>query len=161
LAASGVARPAGRPVLRKDFVLDEYQLTEALAHGADAVLLIVAALDQPLLNRLLQAATDQDLSVLVEVHDQEEMRRAVDAGAEIIGINNRDLRTFNVDLTVTERVAPLAPAGAVLVGESGVFTREDVVRLEQAGIDAVLVGESLIVAPDRPAAVRALLGVDL
>lgn len=157
-AAAAVAHEQGRPVLRKDFVLDEYQLWEALAHGADAVLLIVAALSQPSLAGLHRAATDLGLSVLVEVHDEAEMRRAGEVGATVIGINNRDLRTFAVDLAVTEQLAPLAPAGAALVGESGIFTRGDVERLELAGVAAVLVGESLIVAPDRAAAVRDLRG---
>ncbi|MGH2533773.1 MAG: indole-3-glycerol phosphate synthase TrpC [Thermomicrobiales bacterium] len=159
-AAAIVAHESKRPVLRKDFVLDEYQLIEALAYGADAVLLIVAALDQLLLARLYREANDLGLSVLVEVHEEEEMRRAAELGAEVIGINNRDLRSFTIDLSVTERVAPLAPAGAVLVSESGIFSYQEVRRLEQAGIDAVLVGESLIVASDRSAAVRALLGGD-
>ncbi|MGH2561057.1 MAG: indole-3-glycerol phosphate synthase TrpC [Thermomicrobiales bacterium] len=157
-AAASVAHEAARPVLRKDFMLDEYQLTEALAFGADAVLLIVAALEQSHLTFLYRAATELGLSVLVEVHDEEELRRASDLGAAIIGINNRDLHSFRVDLAVTEQLAPLAPAGAVLVSESGIFSHHDVQRLHQVGIAAVLVGESLIVAPDRTAAVRALLG---
>jgi indole-3-glycerol phosphate synthase len=156
--ASEVAHAAGLPVLRKDFVLDEYQLTEALAFGADAVLLIVAALDQPLLTRLYRSAGEAGLSVLVEVHDEEEMRRAEDVGAEIIGVNNRDLRSFAVDLAVTERLSALRPADALLVGESGLFNYQDVQRLANAGIDAILVGESLIVAPDRVAALRQLRG---
>jgi indole-3-glycerol phosphate synthase len=146
------------PVLRKDFVLDEYQLYEALAYGADAVLLIVAALDQTSLTELLQTTKRLGLEALVEVHDERELERAADAGADAIGINNRDLRTFRVDLAVTERLAPLAPAGAVLVGESGIFTAEDAARLAAAGVDAILVGEALIVSPDRTAAVRALTG---
>jgi len=149
-------RPA--PVLRKDFVVDDYQLLEARAHGADAVLLIAAALDDARLRALLANATARGLDVLVEVHDEREMARAAAAGASLIGINNRDLRSFHVDLAVTERLAPLAPAGAVLVGESGIFTPEHVARLRRAGVQAVLVGESLIVAPDRVAAVRALRG---
>ncbi len=144
------------PMLRKDFAIDEFQLLEAKAYGADAVLLIVAALDDATLRRLREAAERLDLEALVEVHDDVEMRRAVDSGATLIGINNRDLRTFEVDLAVTERLAPLAPGDAVIVGESGIFTRADAVRMEMAGAGAVLVGESLIVAPDRAAAVRAL-----
>jgi len=156
--AACVAHDHQVPVLRKDFILDEYQLTEALAIGADAILLIVAALDQTLLTDLLAQATSSGLSALVEVHDEEEMARAIDAGAEIIGINNRDLRTFEVDLATTERIAPLAQNSAVLVAESGIFTRSDVERLEKAGIDAVLVGESLILAPNRAEAIRQLRG---
>ena len=145
-----------RPVLRKDFMVDEYQLVEARASGADVVLLIVAALDDATLGRLHAAADDLGLSVLVEVHDAEEMARATAIGAGIIGINNRDLRDFRVDLATTERLAPLAPAGTLIVGESGIFTAEDVSRLGAAGIDAVLVGESLILSEDRAGAVRAL-----
>ena len=155
-AAHGRARPA--PVLRKDFVLDRYQIAEARLHGADAVLLIVAALTDPALHELIAAAGEYGLEALVEVHDAPELDRAVVAGADLIGINNRDLRTFEVDLAVAERLAPLAPVGTVVVGESGILTRTDVERLEQAGVRAVLVGESLIVAADRSAAVRSLLG---
>ena len=153
--AHGLARP--RPVLRKDFVVDSFQLIEAKAYGADAVLLIVAALEQAVLTALLAETETLGLDALVEVHDREEMARAIDAGASIIGINNRDLRTFQVDLAVTEALAPLAPAGAVVVGESGIFTRDDAHRLHRAGANAVLVGESLVTAPDRAAAVRALI----
>ncbi len=149
---------APAPVLRKDFVVEEYQLHEALAFGADAILLIVAALDQRMLEQLLAVADRLGLDALVEVHDEEELRRAAAAGAAVIGINNRDLRTFDVDLAVTERLAPLAPPDAVLIGESGIFTAEDAARLAGAGVDAILVGESLIVAADRSAAVRALTG---
>ncbi len=158
-AASTVAHQRGIPILRKDFVVDEYQLFEALAIGADAVLLIVAALDQALLINLLDQANALGLGVLVEVHDDEEMARAKNAAAAIIGINNRDLRTFEVDLTTTERLAPLATGEAVLVSESGIFTRGDIERLESVGVDAVLVGESLIVSNDRADAIRILRGV--
>jgi indole-3-glycerol phosphate synthase len=146
------------PVLRKDFVVEEYQIHEALAYGADAVLLIVAALDQPTLASLLASAKHSGLDALVEVHDEGEMERALAAGAGVIGINNRDLRTFDVDLAVTELLAPLAPPDAVLVGESGIHTATDAARLAAAGVDAILVGESLIVATDRAGAVAALTG---
>lgn len=145
-----------RPVLRKDFMLDEYQLVEARAHSADVILLIVAALDDTTLARLHRAALDLGLSVLVEVHDADEMRRAVAIGAGVIGVNNRDLRDFRIDLATTDRLAPLVPAGTLLVGESGIFTAADVVRLGEAGVSAVLVGESLIVSDDRAAAIRRL-----
>jgi indole-3-glycerol phosphate synthase len=157
-AASAHDRPRPAPVLRKDFVVDAYQIVEGRACGADAVLLIVAALEDGALRDLLATARGHGMDALVEVHDEPELERAVVAGADVIGINNRDLRTFEVDLAVAERLAPLAPPGAIVVGESGIFTRHDVERLERAGIDAVLVGESLIVAPDRTAAVRELLG---
>jgi indole-3-glycerol phosphate synthase len=159
-AAAEVAHRQGVPVLRKDCMVDTSQMVEALAYGADVILLIVAALDQPLLESLLRQAKDLGLSALVEVHTEEEMRRADAAGASIIGINNRDLKTFKVDLAVTERLAPLAPSDALLIGESGIFSHADVERLRRAGVRAVLVGESLIVAPDRTAAVRALRGAD-
>ncbi len=146
------------PVLRKDFMLDRYQILEARASGADAVLLIVAALNDRLLRDLLRQAEELHLAALVEVHGEVEMKRAADVGASLVGINNRDLRTFEVDLAVTERLAPLAPRGALLVGESGIFSRDDVLRLGRAGIHAVLVGESLISSEDRARAVRELCG---
>lgn len=155
-AAAAVAHGASprAAVLRKDFIVDHYQIVEARAHGADAILLIVAALDDVSLAAFLAAATNLGMDALVEVHDEEEMARAENAGATVIGINNRDLRTFTVDLAVTEHLAPLAPAGSAIVAESGVFTTEDVRRLADAGADALLVGESLIRSPDRSAAVR-------
>jgi indole-3-glycerol phosphate synthase len=159
-AVSEVAHERRVPVLRKDFILDEYQLLEALAIGADAVLLIVAALNQTSLRLLSEEAKGYGLDALVEVHDEKELERAVDAGAEFFGVNNRDLHTFDVDLATTERLAALKPESSVLVGESGIFNRDDVLRLEQAGVDAVLVGESLILSTDRAAAIRALLGED-
>jgi indole-3-glycerol phosphate synthase len=145
------------PVLRKDFVIDPYQIAEARAHGADAVLLIIAALDDSALAELLAATADWRMDALVEVHDEREMERAAAIGAKVVGINNRDLKTFAVDLGVTERLAPFAPGDAVIVAESGVFGASDVKRLHDAGANAVLVGEGLITASDRVAAVRALL----
>ena len=146
------------PVLRKDFVIDRYQIAEAAAYGADAVLLIVAALEDTALTDFLSYTADLGLEALVEVHSEEETNRAAAAGAAIIGINNRDLRSFHVDLAVSEQLAPLAPRGAVVVGESGIFTRADVERLEAAGVHAVLVGESLIRSPNRASAIRELRG---
>ena len=145
------------PILRKDFVVDPYQILEARAHGADAVLLIAAALDDAILADLLVAATSLGMDAIVEVHDEGEMERAAAVGANLIGINNRDLRDFAVDLSVSERLAPRAPDDAVIVAESGIFGPADVSRLRKAGAHAVLVGESLITAPDRAAAVQALL----
>lgn len=145
------------PVLRKDFVVDPFQVIEARAHGADAVLLIVAALDDASLRELMATAADWGMDALVEVHDEREMERATAVGAGIVGINNRDLKSFAVDLGVSERLAPLAPDDAVVVAESGVFGPNDVRRLFDAGARAVLVGESLVTAPDRAAAVQALL----
>ena len=156
---AGVARAGARPVpiLRKDFVVDPYQIVEARAHGADAVLLIVAALDDALLADLLGAAAPMEMDALVEVHDEREMERAAAAGANLVGINNRDLRNFVVDLSVSERLAPIAPDHAVIVAESGIFGPGDVKRLHDAGAHAVLVGERLVTAPDRAAAIEALL----
>jgi indole-3-glycerol phosphate synthase len=160
--AAAVAHRAERPapVLRKDFMLDPYQVIEARANGADAILLIVAALSDQQLRELRAAATEQGMDSLVEVHDEAEMERAATLGANLIGINNRDLRNFVVDLSVTERLAPLAPEGTVLVGESGIFGAADLRRLGRAGVSAVLVGEGLIVSPDRAAAVRELLAAE-
>lgn len=146
-----------RPILRKDFLLDRYQVAEARAAGADAILLIVAMLDDAALRDLQAAARDYGMATLVEVHDEREMERAVAADAAIVGINNRDLHTFKVDLATTERLAPLAPDGTLIVGESGIFTAADVRRLAKAGVDAILVGESLVKASDRGAAIHALL----
>ena len=158
-AAASAAHSGDRsvPVLRKDFVIDPYQIAEARAHGADAVLLIVAALDDSVLAELLAATVDWGMDALVEVHDEREMERAAAVGANMVGINNRDLKSFAVDLNVTERLARFAPVDAVIVAESGVFGASDVKRLHDAGAHAVLVGEGLITAPDRVAAVQALL----
>jgi len=135
-------------VLRKDFVFDPYQVVEARAYGADNVLLIVAMLDDVLLRDLLQTARGLELDALVEVHTESEAERAVAAGATLYGINNRDLHTFDVDLATTERIRPLLPAGAVVIGESGVRNRADVERLHKAGVRAILVGEAFMTAPD-------------
>ena len=145
-----------RPVLRKDFIIDPYQLVESRAWGADATLLIVAALTGEMLNDLIRTAAAIEIETLVEVHDEREMERALAAGAKLIGINNRDLKTFTVDLAVAERLATMAPDEIVLVGESGIFTGDDARRMRSAGMDAVLVGESLIVSPDRNAAIEAI-----
>jgi indole-3-glycerol phosphate synthase len=160
-AVAAVAQEDGRevPVLRKDFTIDPYQLLEARAWGADVVLLIVAALDAELLETLYQEARDLGLSVLVEVHSEAEMARALQLESQIIGINNRNLHSFEVELAVTERLAEMVPDDTLLVSESGVFTREHVERVRDAGAAAVLVGESLIVSDDREAAVRSLAGV--
>lgn len=132
------------PLLRKDFMIDEIQIAEAAANGADAVLLIVAALEQKQLIDLASAATKFQLDALVEVHTLEEMDRALDAGAKIIGINNRDLTTFEVDLGVTESLSEQVPNDVVLVSESGIKSADDVARLKTCGVDAILVGEALM-----------------
>jgi indole-3-glycerol phosphate synthase len=141
--------PGERPsVLRKDFLVEPYELVQARAYGADNVLLIVALLEIELLRDLIGQARDLGLDALVEVHNEEEAARAVAAGATLFGVNNRDLHTFEVDLGVTERVRPLLPPDAVVVGESGVHTRADVERLQRAGVRAILVGEAFMTSPD-------------
>jgi indole-3-glycerol phosphate synthase len=147
------------PILRKDFIVDEYQLVEALAGGADAILLIVAAIDQSLLERLHARARELGLAALVEVHDARELAVAVALGPELIGINNRDLTTLRVDTERTHELLGLVPSGVVTVAESGFRTRPQLERLAAAGVDAVLVGESLMRAPDIEAACRELTGV--
>jgi indole-3-glycerol phosphate synthase len=144
------------PLLRKDFIVDPYQLHEALAAGADAVLLIVAALAQGELSALHDQATALGLDVLVEVHDGEELQRALAAGAEIVGVNNRDLRDFSVDLGRTEALLESIPGHVTVVSESGIASAEQLRRLGERGVAAVLVGESLMRAPDPAAALRML-----
>ncbi|MGI8486904.1 MAG: indole-3-glycerol phosphate synthase TrpC [Thermomicrobiales bacterium] len=158
---SGVGFAANPPigVLRKDFMIDRFQIDEARAFGASCILLIVAALDDEVLVDLQSYAKGMGLSVLVEIHNEKEAERAVAANATLIGINNRDLHSFHVDLGTTERLAPQLPAGTTIVGESGIFSPEDVVRLAASGVHAVLVGESLILQDNRVAATKALAGV--
>ena|SRR5690606_17244696 len=151
-----VVRKTGIPVLRKDFILDESQIWEARSWGASAVLLIVAALDDAQLTDLIGSAAEVGLDALVEVHDTEEARRAVDAGAEIVGVNNRDLRDFSVDLATAEKVAPLLADVEVTVAESGIFVGADAKRMAAAGYDAVLVGEALVKAEDPAALIEEL-----
>ena len=145
------------PVLRKDFILDEYQVYEARAAGASAVLLIAALLSDEQLRRLAGVVADLGLDVLLEVHDAAEMSRALSVEGVVIGVNNRDLRTFDVSLETTLELAGLVPRGHLLVGESGVWTHADVERLAAAGVDGVLVGESLLRSPDVDAAVGKLM----
>jgi indole-3-glycerol phosphate synthase len=144
------------PVLRKDFLVDPYQLLEARVTGADAVLLIVSALDDDRLTRLLAQAGALRLAALVEVHDEAEMDRALDAGATLIGVNNRNLRTLAVDLEVSTRVAARLPAGVTAVSESGVRTPDDVARLRGLGYSAFLIGERLMTSADPEADLAAL-----
>ena len=149
---------AGLPVLRKDFTIDEYQLHEARVIGADAILLIVALMDSSQLDDYLGLAGELGLSALVEVHDGAEMARAKAAGSELIGVNNRNLRTFKTTLETTFELLEDMPGGATVVSESGINHREDVERLQEAGIDAILVGEALMREEDIGAKVRELLG---
>lgn len=157
-----VAGTAPTPVgvLRKDFMIDPYQIDEARVHGASCVLLMASVLDDDMLLQLHDYATALGMAALVEVHDEEELERVLEIDPRLIGINNRNLKTLTVDLAVTERLAQLVPARTLLAGESGIFTREDVQRMADVGVDAILVGESLILQPDRAEAVRALRGVE-
>ncbi len=155
--ASAGSTPVG--VLRKDFMIDPYQVDEARLHGASCILLIVACLSDDALRQLHDHATSLGMATLVEVHDEAEIERALKLQPRFLGINNRNLKTMTVDLAVTERLAAQVPSDVVLAGESGIFTRDDVQRLADAGVDAILVGESLILQPDRAGAVRALSGV--
>ena len=144
----------GLPVLRKDFIFDPYQVVESRAYGADCILLIAAILTRRELGELMSAARGYWMQCLVEVHDEEELSVALDAGSEIVGINNRDLRTFKSDLGVTERLAPLVPSDRVVVSESGISSRDDIRRVRDAGAHAALVGEALVTADDPGAKLR-------
>jgi indole-3-glycerol phosphate synthase len=144
-----VRRSVDQPVLMKDFVIDPYQIYEARVLGADAVLLIAALLLAGELRRFILLATELGLECLVEVHDEAELERAIESGALVLGVNNRDLVSFQVDLGTTERLSQLLPGDRLLVSESGIRTRDDIIRLEQTPVDAVLIGETLMRA-DRP-----------
>jgi indole-3-glycerol phosphate synthase len=151
----GEARPA---LLRKDFIFDPYQLYQARAYGADTALLIVAILEPSQMKELMGVARELGLSTLIEVHNEAELKQALEAEAEIIGINNRDLRTFETDLATTERLARLIPADKTIVSESGIRSRADVERVRSAGANAILVGEALITAGDVGEKIRELIG---
>ena len=146
------------PCIRKDFLVDPWQVAESRALGADAILVILAMIDDVLAAELMAEAKRLGMDALVEVHDEAEMERAGALGSDLVGINNRDLKSFVVDLAVTERLQALAPKDALLVTESGIFTHDDVVRMEATGAKAMLVGESLMRQADVTAATRALLG---
>ena len=145
------------PVLRKDFMVDPWQVAEARSIGADAILIIVAALEDAQMEEIEAAAIERGMDVLVEVHDEAEMERASRLKSRLIGVNNRNLKTFETDLANTERLAPSAPEGALLVGESGINKHEDCQRLAQCGVRTFLVGESLMRQADVEAATRQLL----
>ena len=147
------------PVLRKDFMVDPWQVAESRAIGADAILIIVAALDNFEMAEIESAALERGMDVLVEVHDEAELERAARLRSRLIGVNNRDLRTFRTDLATTERLAPLARAGALLVAESGINLHADLERLAAAGVRCFLVGESLMRQSDVEAATRELLAL--
>jgi indole-3-glycerol phosphate synthase len=145
------------PVLRKDFLIDPYQIFEARAAGADAVLLIAEVLDDERLAMLLALSRQLGMEALVELYEAENLPRVVDAGAKVVGINNRDLRSFTTDVEHTLRLRDCVPPDRILVSESGIKTRGDVVRLQQAGVDAILVGETLMRSTDIAASIRVLL----
>jgi indole-3-glycerol phosphate synthase len=152
------ARTATRlPVLRKDFMLDPYQVLEARSWRADCILIILAAVDDATARSLTQAANELGMDVLAEVHNEAELERALKLDTRLIGINNRDLKTFVTNLEVTERLAPLVPKDRIVIGESGIFTHDDVVRLGKCGVRAILVGESLMRQEDVAVATRKLL----
>jgi indole-3-glycerol phosphate synthase len=153
---AGVSNAVSVPVLRKDFIVSEYQLLEARVAGADAILLIVAALSSEELRSLAARAASLGLDALVEVHDAEELRKAVDAGAEVIGVNNRNLRTLAVDIRASEELIARMPAGVVAVSESGLKTSRDLVRLRELGYHAFLIGERFMAEDDPGAALREL-----
>ncbi len=153
-----VRREVDLPVLRKDFLIDPYQVVEARAAGADAVLLIAECLDDYALARIFHTTIDLGMTPLVELYDPANLSRVLRVGARLIGVNNRDLRSFEVDLEHTLRLRRQIPADCIVVGESGIRTRQDVERLEAAGVQAMLVGESLLARPDVAAAVDGLLG---
>lgn len=146
------------PVLRKDFTIDRLQIFEAAAHGADAILLIAAVLDAPELTSFRELAESLRLAALVEVHDADELERAIDSGAKIIGVNNRNLQTFEVTLDTSIRLSLKMPSDVVRVSESGIFTHEDIQKLQKAGYQAFLVGESLMKAGNPTTALKSLIG---
>jgi indole-3-glycerol phosphate synthase len=145
------------PVLRKDFLFDPYQVAESRALGADCILIIMASVTDKIARELYSAAVHWNMDTLVEIHNENELDRALKLGAKLIGINNRDLHTFETSLAVTERLAPRVPKGHVLVSESGIFTPADIARMNAAGVSAFLVGESLMRQPDVTLATRTLL----
>jgi len=153
-----ISRAVEVPVLRKDFIIDGYQIWQSKLIGADAVLLICALLDTETLGRFIGICDELGLSALVEAHTGEEVRSALEAGARIIGVNNRDLRTFEVDISNCIKLRDLVPEGVVYVAESGISTREDILMLEKAGVDAVLIGETLMRSTDKKAMLSQLRG---
>jgi len=154
-----IRRAVDKPLLRKDFILDEYQVWEARAAGADAVLLIAECLDAKQMKRLYQQITGLEMTALVELYDAKNIEAVLDCDPKLVGVNNRDLNTFDIDLNHSIRVKQELPPTISMVSESGIFTRQDVLLMEQNGVDAVLVGESLMRSEDIGSAVRELMGI--
>ncbi len=154
---AAIREEVGLPLLRKDFILEQYQVYESRAYGADALLLIVAILSQEQLEELLSLSRNLGLSCLVEVHNEDEVERALSSSAKIIGINNRNLDTFKVDINTTRRLRPLIPKDRIVVSESGISNRSDVEKLKKWGVNTVLVGEALVTADDIPAKIKELI----
>lgn len=153
-----IKEQTGLPVLRKDFIIDEYQIYEARSAGADAVLLIAAILDEKALKNFIWLTDALGMAALVEVHDGEEIKKALQAGASLIGVNNRDLKTFKVDINTTIRLLPLVPKDKIAVSESGIRERADILMLKKAGVSAFLIGEALVKETDAGKKLRELLG---
>ncbi len=156
---SEIRQEVGIPILRKDFTVDEYQIYEALTIGADAVLLICALLDTDTLRKYIAIADKLGLSCIVEAHDEAEVKSALSAGARIVGVNNRNLKDFTVDITNSARLRKLIPSDIIFISESGIKTREDVKKLEDENVDAVLIGETFMRSPDKAAMLRKLRGL--
>ncbi|MEK7678856.1 MAG: indole-3-glycerol phosphate synthase TrpC [Deltaproteobacteria bacterium] len=153
-----IKEKTGLPVLRKDFIIDEYQIYEARSAGADAVLLIAAILDEKALKNFIWLTEALGMAALIEVHDEEEIKKALEAGASLIGVNNRDLKTFKVDINATIRLLPLVPKDKILVSESGLSAREEILMLKKAGASAFLIGTALVKEKDAGKKLRELLG---
>jgi indole-3-glycerol phosphate synthase len=156
---TAIRRYVPMPLLRKDFIVDKYQILEALVYGADFILLIAAALSQKELKELLQFAQHLGLEVLVEIHNKAELTKAIFAGADIIGINHRDLKTFEMDMSLCEKLIPLIPKGKIIVAESGIYEHEQVKHLSKVGADAFLVGEHFMRQDDISGALKSLKGL--
>ncbi len=154
-----VRRFSGVPILRKDFIIDEYQILEALVYGADIILLIAKALSQTELKSLLDYTRHIGLEALVEIHDKEDLTKAIFAGADIIGINHRNLETFEMDMSLSAKLIPMIPNGKIIVAESGITTHEQVLELSKLGVDAFLVGEHFMRQEDITAEVKKLKGI--
>jgi indole-3-glycerol phosphate synthase len=154
---AAIRQTVNLPLLRKDFIYDEYQIYESAAYGADALLLITAILEPRQLEKLVTVSHSLGMGCLVEVHDKNELTIALDSGAEIIGLNNRNLKTFEVDLNTTRRLLPFVPEDKIVVSESGISRREDIKKLEGWGVDAVLIGEALVTARNIPKKIKELM----